>query len=133
MPQIRLSPSAAASSSPLRVLCALAGLSRAYCGAIVGIFLLAALAADAPLAKAQTAQFDYAIASLGGDFITPQGVAVDGAGNVYISDAVNNAVKEMPAGCHSSSCVTTLGGGFETTPMFEQTFPDPTGGSLPRQ
>jgi sugar lactone lactonase YvrE len=112
MPQIRLSPSAAASSSPLRVLCALAGLSRAYCGAIVGIFLLAALAADAPLAKAQTAQFDYAIASLGGDFITPQGVAVDGAGNVYISDAVNNAVKEMPAGCHSSSCVTTLGGGF---------------------
>ena len=28
---------------------------------------------------------------------------------------------------------TTLGGGFETTPMFEQTFPDPTGGSLPQQ
>jgi large repetitive protein len=24
----------------------------------------------------------------------------------------NNAVKEMPAGCASSSCVTTLGGGF---------------------
>ena len=28
---------------------------------------------------------------------------------------------------------TALGGGFETTPMFEQTFPDPTGGSLPQQ
>ena len=33
-------------------------------------------------------------------------------GNVYVADYGNNAVKEMPAGCASSSCVTTLGGGF---------------------
>jgi hypothetical protein len=39
-------------------------------------------------------------------------VAVDGSGNVYVADSNNNAVKEMPAGCTSSSCVTTLGGGF---------------------
>ena len=29
-----------------------------------------------------------------------------------MSPTRNNAVKEMPAGCASSSCVTTLGGGF---------------------
>jgi DNA-binding beta-propeller fold protein YncE len=39
-------------------------------------------------------------------------VAVDGSGNVYVADYGHNAVKEMPAGCTSSSCVTTLGGGF---------------------
>jgi hypothetical protein len=49
---------------------------------------------------------------LGGGFGYPAGVAVDGAGNVYVADQSNNAVKEMPAGCTSSSCVTTLGGGF---------------------
>jgi DNA-binding beta-propeller fold protein YncE len=52
------------------------------------------------------------IAPLGGDFSEPFGVAVDGAGNVYVADLGNSAVKEMPAGCATSSCVTTLGGGF---------------------
>jgi hypothetical protein len=42
----------------------------------------------------------------------PAGVAVDGSGNVYVSDAGFGAVFEMPPGCTSSSCVTTLGGGF---------------------
>ena len=37
---------------------------------------------------------------------------MDGSGNVYVADGGNNAVKEMPAGCTSSSCVTTLGGFF---------------------
>jgi ribosomal protein S11 len=37
---------------------------------------------------------------------------LDGSGNVYVADTFNNAVKEMPAGCASSSCVSTLGGGF---------------------
>ncbi|MGD0894251.1 MAG: Ig-like domain repeat protein, partial [Terracidiphilus sp.] len=40
------------------------------------------------------------------------GVAVDGSGNVYVADSGNGAVKEMPPGCASSSCVTTLGSGF---------------------
>jgi sugar lactone lactonase YvrE len=52
------------------------------------------------------------VTTLGGGFIGPYGVAVNGNGNIYVADHDNNAVKEMPAGCASSSCVTTLGGGF---------------------
>src|SRR5215469_8004174 len=54
-----------------------------------------------------------AISTLGGDaFVAPNGVAVDGGGNVYMADYPASEVYEMPAGCASSSCVTTLGGGF---------------------
>jgi sugar lactone lactonase YvrE len=31
---------------------------------------------------------------------------------VYIADSFNNAIKELPSGCFSASCVITLGGGF---------------------
>jgi large repetitive protein len=50
--------------------------------------------------------------SLGGGFLDPQGVAVDGSRNIYVADTSNNAVEKIPAGCTSSSCMTTLGGGF---------------------
>ena len=50
--------------------------------------------------------------SLGGGFMDPQGLAVDGSRNIYVANTSNNAVKKIPAGCTSSSCVTTLGGGF---------------------
>ena len=50
--------------------------------------------------------------TLGGGFNGPTGVAVDANGNVYVADAVNNLVKEIPAGCTTATCVTTLGGGF---------------------
>ena len=33
--------------------------------------------------------------TLGGGFNYPQGVAVDGAGNVYVADLGNSAVKEI--------------------------------------
>ncbi|MGA9672237.1 MAG: SBBP repeat-containing protein [Terracidiphilus sp.] len=65
-------------------------------------------------AFSQTAQFSYAIQTLGGGFSSAYGVAVDGKGNVYVGDTGNNQVKEMPSGCTSSSCVTTLGGGFSS-------------------
>ncbi len=41
----------------------------------------------------------------GSGSITPYGVAVDGAGNVYIADTVNNAIEEWTA---ASQSVTTL-------------------------
>jgi streptogramin lyase len=34
--------------------------------------------------------------ALGGGFADPYGVALDGAGNVYVSDTGNNAVKRLP-------------------------------------
>ena len=40
----------------------------------------------------------------------PNGVTVDGAGNVYV--ASGQFVYEIPSGCASSSCVIVLGGGF---------------------
>ncbi len=45
-------------------------------------------------------------------FNNPSGAAVDASGNVYVADSYNNAVKEMPSGCASSTCVSTLGTGF---------------------
>jgi hypothetical protein len=49
--------------------------------------------------------------ALGGRFSSPtNGIAVDGSGNVYVSETGN--VTEMPAGCFSSSCVTSVGSGF---------------------
>lgn len=75
------------------------------------LFLGLACLAAAP-ALAQTAQFSGALATLGGGFNSPEGVAVDAAGNVYLADTGNNAVEEMPLGCTSSSCITTLGNGF---------------------
>jgi hypothetical protein len=50
--------------------------------------------------------------TLGGGFNEPDSVAVDGSGNVYVADGGHSAVKMIPAGCTSSSCVTTRGGGF---------------------
>ena len=63
-------------------------------------------------AAAQTVQFSGAQFTLGGGFSTPAGVAMDASGNVFVADAGNNLVKEIPAGCASSGCVIPLGGGF---------------------
>jgi sugar lactone lactonase YvrE len=55
---------------------------------------------------------DCVTTTIGGGFYKPVGVAVDENGNIFVGDTENNAVKEMPPGCASASCVTTLGGGF---------------------
>ena len=52
--------------------------------------------------------------TLGGVFASPNGVAVDGSGNVYVADSGSNAVEMMTPGCSSSRCETTLGGGFSS-------------------
>jgi gliding motility-associated-like protein len=37
-------------------------------------------------------------ATVGAGFITPQGIALDAAGNIYVTDLANNSLKEIPAG-----------------------------------
>ncbi len=48
--------------------------------------LIAALVAAPVTLRAQTAQFSGVILTLGGGFSGPNGIAVDGSGNVYVSD-----------------------------------------------
>ena len=50
-----------------------------------------------------------AVITLGSGFLHPDGVAVDAAGNVYVADTGDNAVKEILAGTNT---VITLGSGF---------------------
>ena len=56
------------------------------------------------------------VESLGGGFLDPSGVAVDGSGDVFVADTYNDAAKEIPASCisgaNNSSCVTAVGNGF---------------------
>ena len=42
----------------------------------------------------------------------PYGVAVDGAGKIYVAGYNNTVVTMFPAGCSTASCATSLGGGF---------------------
>src|SRR5262245_54311994 len=46
--------------------------------------------------------------TLGSGFNGPQGVAVDGAGDVFVADLKNNAVKEIK----TDGTIVTLGSGF---------------------
>jgi len=48
---------------------------------------------------------------IGGGFNHP-GVAVDGAGDVFVADLGNNAIKEIPAGCTQDSCQKVVMGGI---------------------
>ena len=50
--------------------------------------------------------------TIGGGFSSPYGIAVDGAGDLFLADYGNSAVKEIPVGCAAAGCVITLGGGF---------------------
>ena len=53
---------------------------------------------------------------MGSGFSNPLGVAVDGAGNVYVADFGNDAIKEIPiyaCSLNSNNCnVAQLGTGF---------------------
>jgi predicted outer membrane repeat protein len=51
-------------------------------------------------------------AALGSGFSRPYGVAVDGAGNVYVADTYNSAVKEIPYSSGVYGTPVTLGSGF---------------------
>jgi sugar lactone lactonase YvrE len=55
---------------------------------------------------------DGTLKTVGFGFTSPQGVAIDGAGTLYVTDTGTNTVVEVPQGCASSSCQRTLDGGF---------------------
>jgi hypothetical protein len=77
------------------------------------LVLAIACCAGLPLA-AQTAHAGGTI-SIGSGFSIPQGVAVDGSGNVFVADESNGAVKEIVAVggvVSSSSTVKTVASGF---------------------
>jgi hypothetical protein len=46
--------------------------------------------------------------AIGGGFRQPQGIAVDGAGNVYVADYAAKTVTKIPPNCTSASCTVTL-------------------------
>ena len=73
------------------------------------VFCLAAV----PPAVAQT------ILNRGSGFAAPAGVALDGAGNVFIADSLNNSVKEIPAE-GGYSAVKTLAGAGSYGPSGDQ-------------
>jgi sugar lactone lactonase YvrE len=83
--------------------------SRLGCVSLVIAVLMLALPV---CAQAQAAQFSYVQLTLGGNFAHPANVAVDASGNIFVADAGNSAVKEIPAGCITSTCVVPLGSGF---------------------
>ena len=60
----------------------------------------------------QIAYAPPAPSTLGGGFSGPAGIGVDAAGNVYVADTSNNAVKEMTPACGSNACASTLASGF---------------------
>jgi len=50
--------------------------------------------------------------TVGSGFTSPQQIAIDGAGTIYVTDVGTNMVVEVPQGCAASSCQRTLDGGF---------------------
>ena len=67
-------------------------------------------------AGAQTAHFGFAPVAVGNNFLYPAGVAVDRSGNVFVVAEMNlsesaQLIYEIPAGCITASCITTVGGG----------------------
>jgi Legume lectin domain/NHL repeat len=55
---------------------------------------------------------DGTLKTVGTGFTSPQGVAIDGAGTLYVTDTGTNTVVEVPQGCAASSCQRTVDGGF---------------------
>ena len=53
-------------------------------------------------------------ATVGFGFINTGGVAVDGAGDVFITDSSQNRVVEVPIGCVSASCQVTIAGNLNS-------------------
>lgn len=68
-----------------------------------------------PAIHAQTAKFVGVQTTLGSNFSSPYGLAVDGSGNVYVADSGTNSVKEIVAvngSIPASPTIDTIASGF---------------------
>ncbi len=54
-----------------------------------------------------------------GDYLNPFNTVSDKHGNLYVPDYSHGYVKEVPAGCQSSSCVVRLGGDAFVGPGYD--------------
>jgi large repetitive protein len=55
----------------------------------------------------QTPGYPFSTSALSDGFSHPN-VAVDGAGNIFVADLGTGSIKEIPAGCTSSTCTVTV-------------------------
>ena len=55
---------------------------------------------------------DGELKTVGFGWASPQQVAIDGAGTLYVTDSGTNMVVALPRGCVASNCQRTLDGGF---------------------
>ncbi len=84
--------------------------TKSLAHAVLAVLFLAAVTLMAPAGlHAQTVSFNNAQTTVGAGFNQPNGVAVDGAGNLFIADANNNRVVKVPA---SGGAQTTVGTGL---------------------
>jgi hypothetical protein len=75
--------------------------------ASLGLFALLLLSGISVPARAQSVSFAGLETPIGYGLSYAEGVAVDGAGDVFIADSGNDRVVELPAGCTSSACQVT--------------------------
>ncbi len=84
-------------------------------GQVLAIGYVYAVGASPQIAFADITAGNFApgvATALGGGLLSPQGLAVDAAGNAYVVDYGHNAVKKIAGNCFSAGCVTTLSGDF---------------------
>jgi len=62
-----------------------------------------------------------------GEFYSPQGVAVDSAGNVYVADRNNNRIRKITPGGVVSTLAGTGDTGFQDGPALSAKFSSPSG------
>jgi sugar lactone lactonase YvrE len=79
----------------------------------LAVLCLSALVGFAPSAEAQTAHFSWAMTTVGSGFTSPQAVAVDASGNVFVADSSSSTVKEIVA-ASGYTTISTLGSGFSS-------------------
>jgi large repetitive protein len=78
---------------------------------LLGLAAMVGLCGFVSTAMAQTAHFKQAVKLVGSGFVQPNGIAIDGNGDIFVADARNQSVKEILA-VGGYTTTKTLGSGF---------------------